>query len=195
MEGLLLDNPWIPLLLCVAVMTADYVLDVYELRAYHAYVKRTIVFERIYQLPEPVSREASTRWLVVKLGAILLLLVIAVPVLWDALVLQTPHRDAFAFLLGGFLLAAAASLIRHGRTWTLFRHVRSGDSITGHITYGLRFILAEHWAELLGFAVLFALIFIMTGSWFFLGGAFTCFISGRRVRDRAMIAFKETQRT
>jgi hypothetical protein len=47
--------------------------------------------------------------------------------------------------------------------------------------------LAQVAADVYAFALVYALAYALSGSWFFLGGALTCFISGSRGRDLSLV--------
>ncbi len=64
--------------------------------------------------------------------------------------------------------------VRHLRNYILFRAVAAGDGISGRIEYRRPIMLRLSSVELLAFAVVYAVIFAFTESWFVLGGVFAC---------------------
>ena len=72
------------------------------------------------------------------------------------------------------ILLELAIHMRHVRNVVLFRALVGSEGVRGRIEYPRRLMLRMSSIEGLAFSGLFAVIFLFTGSWFVLGGAFTC---------------------
>ena len=64
--------------------------------------------------------------------------------------------------------------IRHVRNLFLFRALLSGQGITGRIEYPRPIMLRLSAMEILSFAILYLVLFVITEHWFLLGGATAC---------------------
>ena len=64
--------------------------------------------------------------------------------------------------------------------------------LRGRIEYPRWLSLRLSAVEILGFAVLFLVAFLISGSWFFIGGAISCLLTGVKHRDWAAKADLET---
>jgi hypothetical protein len=98
--------------------------------------------------------------------------------LWfiTTIVLRLPQL--FSIFLGSLILREVAIHLRHIRNITLFRLVKSAGGLTGKVEYSRWLSLKMSAAELLSFAGLFLFISLALGSWLFLGGAISCFVTG-----------------
>lgn len=86
----------------------------------------------------------------------------------------------YSFLVGALVLREAAIHVRHARNVASFKQVKSGDGLKGKLEYSRWFILKTSAVELFSFAALFLFLFLVTGSWFCLGGAVACGVTGRQ---------------
>jgi hypothetical protein len=88
--------------------------------------------------------------------------------------MQSLWPPIYALGLGAVILLELAIHMRHIRNLVLFRAMVGSDAIRGRIEYPRRLMLRNSSIEGLTFSGLFAVIFLFTGSWFVLGGVFTC---------------------
>jgi hypothetical protein len=95
--------------------------------------------------------------------------------------------EVFAFMLGGLILIEMASMIRQLRFVILFNYMKNSRGLRGKADLSRRLSAILWFNELYGYTVLFFFGFLLTGSWFFLGGAFTCLVTARRQRDWAVM--------
>jgi len=183
-EKLVIGNVWFALVIGTIVFAAGFYLYFYAARLYHAGAKNTIVLEGSYELM-PMFQDiiAGRRLVNAKLAAALLVAPIAIAIVWEVCVRQYARPDIFAFLMGGLLLIEIAVGMRHLRNIVFFRHAQRAEGFRGKIEYSRRLIATQAFVELYSFAALYVLMFLVSGSWFFLGGALTCFVAGRRYRD------------
>jgi hypothetical protein len=106
---------------------------------------------------------------------------------WIGLMRQLNRPDIFLFMLGGLVLYLLADGLIEFRRVMLFRSAQRGEGIRGQVIFSKRQVWMQNILELYGFVILYLLIFLMGGGWFFLGGAVTCFISSRRQRDWVLV--------
>ena len=188
MDRLLVGNPWFPLALGLVAYALGYYLGIVETYLYHAGAKDYVVFHGSYELT-PALQEmfAKRRYVNGRLLAALGLLAAGILAVWDVSVRQYDRADLFSFLIGGLVLVELATAIRRFRNIVSFHYARSAGHLKGKVEYSSRLVHTQAFVELYGFTVLYVLSFLVTGSWFFLGGALTCFVTGRRYRDWAMV--------
>ena len=184
-ERLLIGNVWFAIGLGVSVYAVNYYLAMKETYLYHAGAKDYLVFQGIYEpataLPSSATQRRSAN---VKILAGMLILAIGIGAAWIVcLQLATPRPDVFSILMGGLILLEAATIMRHVRNIVLFHDAPNGKTLKGNVEYSSRLGHTLFYVEMYSFAALYALIFFTTSSWLFLGGALTCFVSGRRQRD------------
>jgi hypothetical protein len=184
----LVENAWFALAVGVAWYAVGYVLYVYEAYLYHAGAKNYVVFQGSYELtPALQGAVVKRRFLDGRFVAILLVLGVGILAAWAVIVQRFDRPDIFSFLMGGLLLLEAAVGMRRFRNIVFFRHAQSAESPRGKIEYSRRFVLTQYVFELYAFVALYLLIFLVSGGWFFLGGALTCFVASRRLRDWVMV--------
>jgi len=174
---LFLDRLWPGLLVWLLLYISDYGLTLACARLYQAGARDKIAFEGSYEInpyyQQDINalRRVSPRFL----AALVLSLVWLTAVWWVAMELWPPF---YAFGLGAVILLELAIHMRHFRNLVLFRAIVVTGSVRGRIEYPRRLMLRMSSLELLGFAGLFAVVFMFTGSWFVLGGATTCLSLG-----------------
>lgn len=61
------------------------------------------------------------------------------------------------------------------------------EELTGELKVTRRMIMTLAYITYYGFALLFLILFLVTGSWFILGGLIACFIMAQQQRDVALI--------
>ena len=88
-------------------------------------------------------------------------------------------------VLGAIILLQLTVHVRHLRNYFLFRAMIASEGVAGRIEYARRTILAQSAVELFAFAALYGTVFILTRSWFLLGGAFGCSVVGVQHRQLA----------
>jgi len=118
-----------------------------------------------------------------KFIATLMVLALGIAIGWTVCIQQYNRPDIFAFLIGGLLLVEVAIGMQHFRNIVLFHHARRAEGVQGKIEYTKRLTLTLSYTELYGLVVLYLMTFLVTSSWFFLGGALTCFVASRRYQD------------
>jgi hypothetical protein len=169
------DSVWPSLLVAALLYSLDYALTLVTARLYHARAKSTIAIEGSFELNPlfakdiDARRRVSPRFLI---GLTAMLGMLAL--LWHVTVPDGSWPAGFLFVFGGLVLLQAALQMRHLRNLVLFATGFGPGGITGHVVYPRRVVLQTSSFEFLTFAALFALLFLLTGSWLVIGGAVTC---------------------
>jgi hypothetical protein len=182
-ESTLLGNPWMAIGLNVLAFVADHYTAIYEAHLYHAGVKMLLIYEGLYKLT-PEYQAAITRRRIVsgRLLAILLMLAAGIYAAWWVLTQQLGRPDVFLLLVGGLLLARVAEVSRQYRQIMFFREIRQRGGLQGRLLLTRQLSLMNTVFDLYAFVMLYLLLFLLTGSWFLLGGALVCFVNSRQLR-------------
>ena len=178
-EPLLINHVWLAVAIWVISYTADYYATIYTARLYQARARMFFTFGGSLELTPYYQRDVDQlrRWSP-RFGLALLLSVIGIVLVWWLSVGWLSQPDIFLFLMGALVLREAAVLLRHARNITLFRYARDTDGLTGQVSYARWLVLKLSAIELISFALLFCLLFLLAGRWFFLGGGVACLTTG-----------------
>ena len=178
MQYWLATSPWYGIILWIILYTSDYYLTLFSARGFreigHFQLEGSFELTPQYQKDidhlRPVSKLHLTL-LVAYSGLIL--------IIWWITRLSIFLEWAFPFYLGMFLLLEVAVHLRHLRNIILIREIRRDPGgVEGRIAYRRWFTYRISALELYLFATLFLIIFILTYSIFFLGGAIMCYATG-----------------
>lgn len=170
-----LDSLWPGLILWLALYVSDNLFTMACARLYQAGVREKIVFEGSYELTPYFQKDVdalrvlSPRFLLALLWQALLLAAV-----WRLTRAVGPWNEPYLFLLGAMILVQATIHVRHLRNIYLFRAALRPDGVRGRIEYPRSLMLRLSAVEVLAFAGVFLAIFLVTGSWFVLGGAAGC---------------------
>jgi len=187
-ERLLLAQPAVAAALAVAALALDYYTAVYEAWLYHASAKDFVVYEGLYRLNADVEAIFVRRRLITGRWAVtLVVLALGVVAVWWLLLRQADRADVFLILMGGLTLTPLSDALTQYRRIMFFREVRRRGGLSGRVVYTRRAALMQRVYEQYGFVMLYGLLFLLAGSWFFLGGAAACFVNSRRLRDWTII--------
>jgi hypothetical protein len=183
-ETLFINRVWLAIILGVGAYAAEYLLAGHEAYLYHTGAKNFIVLAGRYEQTTAIQQlELKRRIASLKFVVPVVILAVAIFVVWQICIPQYNRPDLFAFLLGGLVLLEASGIMQRARNVVLFRHARDAEGLQGKIEYSKRLVFTLYYTEQYAFTVLCGLLFLLTGSWFFLGGALTTFVSSRRLRD------------
>lgn len=183
-ETLLTETPWVALALGLIVYVADYALLLYEAYLYHTSARPYLLCHDIYEFSSGRPDDPPWRRLIQPTFLLRLLVVGAgIPLVWWAAVRELERPEIVLVLVGGLVLLKAATAIRHLRQAVFYQHMRREEAVEGAIEYAEALVLTGYVVELYGFTVLYALLTLTGSPWFFLGGAITCFVTSRRMRD------------
>ena len=174
----LVDHLWIAVLVWAAMFTLDYALTLRGARLARA-AGRHIVFSGGYELT-PIYREdvAALRRISPRFVGVLVLVSLVIVVEgWLSEFIGL--ADAwFEGLLGLLLLTQASIQFRHIRNLRTLTDASRSAGVRGQIEYSRWFSLRASAVELIEFGALFGLIALLTGRWFFVGGAAGCLLLG-----------------
>jgi hypothetical protein len=187
-ERLLLTNVWFAIALGAIFYIATQLLWLYELRLYHTGAKDFFVIPNRYDLnPERQAAITQRRWFTWKFAAILIVLAIGIGATWQILIGQYNRPDVFSFIIGGVLLLEVSDAAQRIRNIILFYYAPKAGNAKGKIEFSRRLIFSQLFFEMYIFAAVYLFAFLVAGSWLFLGGAVTCIVNGRRMRDWTVI--------
>jgi hypothetical protein len=174
--NLFLNDPWFGVGIWVLVYVSDYSLTLTCARLYQGGVKEKIAFEGSYEITPYFQGDIdSLRKLSPRFVAALVWSAGLLALIWWVSVQSQPQLYRFVF--GAMILSQAAIHIRHIRNLLLFRAIVSSCAVRGRIEYSRPLILRMSSVELLSFAGLFLLLFVLTQEWFILGGAVSCLVT------------------
>ncbi len=187
-EALLVRNVWISLAACLVFYLVDDYLGMYETALYKTLGGETLVLEGRYERASSLLDDNKRPRLVsVRLAGILAALTAGVLALWWLFTYRYNRPEVFLFCLGGLLLVEAASLIQSIRAITVFRYIRDQGGVKGKIELPRKLVVSLAYVEMYAFTGLYLLAFIVSGSWFFLGGTLTSFVMAQQRRDYALL--------
>ena len=182
-ENWLLSSAWLAVVLGVFAYIANEYLAALEIDWYHAGASRYLVFHERYG-PVPANRQ---HWLTARLVLTVLVLALATLALWWVCTQQIQRPEVFLFIVGSFVLLQVTNCLRRMQRMVLYHYACSTGNLKGKLEYSERVWMTQAAFDLYGFTGLYLFTFLLTGSWFFLGGALMCFVSGRRQHDWALI--------
>ena len=167
---------WPGLLLWVVLYVSDYFFTIACARMYRAQDK--IVFEGSFEITPAFQNDVNAlRFVSPRFLLALGVSVALLSTLWW-LTRQPPFwTDGYVFALGALILLELTIHVRHLRNWFLFRTAFGPDGVAGRLEYPRGILLRTSAFELLVFAGLFSVLFLLTASWFMLGGVTTCLVT------------------
>src|SRR5688572_494968 len=179
LEQLLTDNLWLASLVWALSYYSDFALTLRSARLYHAKAREHLNFGGSFELTpayqadvDQLRRSSPRFWLA------LLLSMLGLGLVWVLSLVMLELPALFTFLIGALLLRQAAVHMRHARNLVLFRAARDTGDLTGHLAYARPLVYKLSAAEFAAFGVLFLLLSAVAGSWFLLGGAISCAVTG-----------------
>jgi hypothetical protein len=186
-EEIFLNQVWFTILIGGMFFVTDAFLTYEASFLYYTGAKDHLTYAGIYDPPavysKPPQQRLFTYIFLLKVGFLCLMIFAG----WIVLVRQLNRPEIFIFMLGGLYLYLLADGLIEFRRVMLFRSAQRGEGIQGQVFFAQRQVWMQIVLDLYGFVVLYLLIFLMVGGWFFLGGAVTCFISSRRQRDWVLV--------
>jgi hypothetical protein len=186
-ETLLEQNVWLAAAVCVLVYLLDYLLSHQETRLYREIQGRYLTIEEVYnESPTFDVKTGRPRLVNFRISAILVVMATGVYLVW--LVSQRVQQPlVFSVLVGGLILMKLASMARRWRSISLYHGLQKEGGVSEHCEVSRRLYFTVMYNDLYNFTVLYFIVFVLTGSWFFIGGALTCLVAGRRWRDYTVI--------
>lgn len=181
MIDVLYVSPWPGMFLWAALFVSDMNLTITCARMYRNGVREHMVFEGsfeltpLYQGDVDAQRRFSPRFL-----AVLALMCVLLGLLWTVTVGAGIVPIVYEAMLGMVLLLQLTIHVRHLRNYFLFRSILAGGAVSGRLEYARPVILANSATELFCFAVLYAIVAIVTANLFVAGGALACALVGAK---------------
>ena len=174
MRDLFFHSPWPGIIAWALIYISDFVFTMTCARLYRRSIGSKIVFEGSFELNPIFQRDVdSLRLFSPKFIAMLLATSTVLTLYWYATVATMP--EFYVFVLGAMLGSELAIHIRHLTNLYLFGSRSTADQVRGRIEYARPLILRMSSVQVLGFAILFAIVFGFTGSLFVAGSATSCF--------------------
>lgn len=173
MRDFFLNSPLPGTFAWVAIYISDFVLTITCARLYDRNMSGKLVLEGSFELNPLFQRDVDTRtFLSLRFLIALTFGSILIPTYWVLIAPSSP--GLYTFVLGAAISAELAVHIRHLKNLYLFSSRLTGEQVHGRIEYARPLILRMSSVEILGFVILFAVVFAFTGSWFAAGGMVSC---------------------
>lgn len=178
MRDLFLRSPWPGVITWALIYISDFSLTTIGARLYRRNASGKIVFEGSFELNPLFERDIDSGKFVSP--RFLLFLVLSSTMFAIYWALTVPDSSAiYIFVLGAAICMELAIHVRHLGNLFLFR-LNSASCLSGRIEYPRPLILRMSSVQILGFAILFAVVFTFTESWFVCGGMVSCLgLSGK----------------
>ena len=169
------DGPWLGLLMWAVLYTSDLVFTMTCARLYQQGAREFVVFEGSYEITPYYQNDVDKlRMFSPRFFAALAASCALQATIWFLTMRVVILPDLYLFALGAMVLVELTIHIRHVRNLFLFRALLAGGGITGRIEYRRPIMLRLSAMEIVSFSILYAILFVVTGNWFLLGGAFAC---------------------
>jgi hypothetical protein len=178
-------SPWPGFGLWAALYTSDFLLTMTCARLYQTGARECVAFQGSYEITPYYQKDVDGLRLFSPRFLLALLATCALQAaLWWLTMKEMFLPDAYLFALGAMVLIQLTVHVRHLRNLFLFRAIHAGDGIAGRVEYGRSTMLRLSAVELFAFAAVYAVIFLVTGSFFVLGGVVSSLLMG--VNHRAL---------
>lgn len=184
-ETLFTTSPWLALALAMVVTGLDLALTIIERAQYHGGAKDVILIEGArFRLERPYQPGAGwgqfwgRRYTLYLIGT-----AAAVVFAWFLFHRWNNLPQVFVFGMGGLLLYELVEISRLLYAVNLLRYARLKRGVKGKVEVAAWVPLNLSVVDEYTFGLVYLLAFLASGSWFFLGGAATCFILGHGLRD------------
>ncbi len=188
LERLFLSSPWVAAVLTVITYALHYYLSIYETRLYLEAASRFVTYEGFYELPPGYEEIVTKRRLMSKrLIWVSLALLVATIAVWLVSLFELQRPEIVTVFMGGWLLLMGMLIIRDLGHIALFRYLRSTGGAKGTLRYSERLSYLTGAVDYQAYAAFYLILFLVAGDLFFLGGAFMCFVAGRRRRDWGLV--------
>jgi hypothetical protein len=176
---ILVDNIWLTVALWACIYLSDYMLSVWAARLYRDHASEHVVLQGSLEITPYFQEDVdSLRRVSPRFLRALAFSVVLLSVAWILAIRVGNLPQAFAVLVGALVFLEATAHIRHIRNIVFLRTLRRHHSLKGKIEYPRWLSLKLSSVEILGFAALFLLAFLVSGSWFFVGGIASCLLTG-----------------
>lgn len=185
-EYLLVQHIWIGMLLWTLLFVTDYALTIWGARLHAEVGRKHVDFAGSYELVPAYQKDVDQqRTFSPRFAAVLVLGMALLPLIrW----LSTGTRYLFVpevipFVIGVFALRSMVAIKGHIRNIAFYNYVRRHPgAVQGHLAYTRKTVMRVSAVDFLASAGLYAFASIVTGSWFFAGGALSCMATAARLR-------------
>jgi hypothetical protein len=178
-------SPWPGVVIWIVLYVSDFLFTMTCARLYQAGVRNVVVFEGSYEITPYYQKDVDSLRMVSPRFLLALTLTSALLYLSWWMSQESDTYYFYPLMFGAFVLLELAIHVRHVRNLFLFRAVLASGGIRGRIEYDRPVMLRLSAIELMTFAGVFAVIFLVTLNWFVLGGALTCFTTALKHRSLA----------
>jgi hypothetical protein len=169
------SSPWPGLVMWAVLYTSDLVFTMTCARLYQQGARTVVLFEGSYEITPYYQNDVDRlRLFSPRFFAALAATSGLQALLWFLTMRTLVLPDFYLFAVGAMVLVELTIHVRHVRNLFLFRSIVAGEGITGHIEYPRPIMLRMSAIEIAAFAGLYAVLFVVTESWFLLGGAVAC---------------------
>lgn len=183
---ILVENVWIAILIWVAIYISDYFLSIWAATLYRKGASDHVMFTGSLEITPQFQEDINAlKTLSFRFLRALVFSVVMIAVAWVISVRWADIPRAFSMLMGALICLEATAHIRHIRNIAFMKDLTRKSGLKGKIEYPRWLSLKLSSVEILGFAVLFLFAFFVSGSWFFVGGALSCFLTGLKHRGWA----------
>jgi hypothetical protein len=187
LEQILLQQIWVGILLAAALYITAHLLSIWEVALYKRGGKNLIQIEGYERLvANYLKPDGSIRWMHLRLIGILVVIIVGLPSAGWSLIDRLDLPQVYLLLLGGICIYACMDILGELRLIALWRYGMKGE-LEGELKVTRRMMMTLSYITYYGFALLFLILFLVTESWFVLGGLVACFVMAQSQRDVALI--------
>lgn len=173
MEFLLTYTPIPGIVLWIILYISDYYMTLAAAKGYKE--AGVIQFEKSLELNPAFQKDINSQTKVSTRHLIFLFIYsMAIPIFWFITVQMFEVYWAYSFFIGALILMEVTIHMRHLRNLYLLYVFRNSGGITGSITYAQWFSYKISAFDFYLFSILYLLFFLLTYSFFFLGGLVIC---------------------
>ncbi len=192
---ILVENVWVAISVWTAIYISDYFLSVWAAKLYKEGASEHVTFTGSLEITPQFQEDINAlKTLSLRFLRALVFSIVIIAVAWVISVRWVGIPHAFSLLMGALICLEATAHIRHVRNIAFMKILVSKQGLKGRIEYPRWLSLRLSAVEILGFAVLFLVAFLVSGNWFFIGGALSCLLTGLKHRDWAAKADLEAAR-
>jgi hypothetical protein len=179
LSDLFFASPLPALVIVVGLFVSDSLLTIACARLYQQGAKAYVKFEGSYEITPYHQQDVDAlRALSPRFWRAVGGLAFIVTALWWLCTATFFYPEPFMLAMGAIVLIQLTVHIRHLRNYALFRALLAGGAARGAIEYARPAMLQHSALECFLFAGLYLVIFLVTSSWFVLGGVLSCTSTG-----------------
>jgi hypothetical protein len=184
--AILVENAWAAIAVWTAIYISDYILSVWSAKLYSKGASEHVMFTGSLEItPQFQDDIQARRTFSLRFLRALIFSLVTISVAWVVCVRWIDLPQAFTMLMGALICLEATAHIRHVRNIVFMKSLIGRHGLKGRIEYPRWLSLRLSSVEILGFAVLFLVAFLLSASWFFAGGALACLLTGIKHREWA----------